>query len=75
MRISGNITINNTLYKTEIKDMKDVEVLGNGTCGHVVKMRHLPSSKEIAVKVCNIVLHCSLKLQVFFSLANASFGK
>lgn len=51
MQISGNLTINGVLYKTEIKDMEDLEELGNGTCGHVVKMRHKPSGNIIAVKV------------------------
>lgn len=51
MQISGNLTINGVLYKTDIKDMEDLEELGNGTCGHVVKMRHKPSGNVIAVKV------------------------
>lgn len=51
MQISGNLTINGVLYKTDIKDMEDLEELGNGTCGHVVKMRHKPSGNIIAVKV------------------------
>lgn len=55
MQISGNLTINGVLYKTDIKDMEDIEELGNGTCGHVVKMIHKPSDDIIAVKVCRIV--------------------
>lgn len=51
MKISGDLTINGVLYKTDIKDMEDLEELGNGTCGHVVKMRHKPSGHIIAVKV------------------------
>lgn len=51
MQISGNLTINGVLYKTDIKDMEDLEELGNGTCGHVVKMKHKPSRHIIAVKV------------------------
>lgn len=51
MRISGNITINGKTYKTDIKDMEEIEELGNGTCGHVMKMRHKPSGEIIAVKV------------------------
>ncbi|RZB40306.1 dual specificity mitogen-activated protein kinase kinase 7 [Asbolus verrucosus] len=50
MKISGNLTINNVLYKTDIKDMERLEELGNGTCGHVIKMRHKPSNEIIAVK-------------------------
>lgn len=52
MRISGNITINRETYKTDIKDMEELEELGNGTCGHVIKMKHKPSGEIIAVKVC-----------------------
>jgi len=29
--------------------------LGNGTCGHVVKMLHKPSQTVIAVKVSNVL--------------------
>lgn len=51
MKISGDLKIEGVLYKTEVKDMEHIEELGNGTCGHVVKMRHRPSGKIIAVKV------------------------
>lgn len=51
MKISGDLKIDGVLYKTDIKDMEDLEELGNGTCGHVVKMRHKPSGNIIAVKV------------------------
>ncbi|KAJ8938472.1 hypothetical protein NQ318_004112 [Aromia moschata] len=50
MKISGDLKINGLLYKTNIKEMEDLEELGNGTCGHVVKMRHKPSGNIIAVK-------------------------
>ncbi|XP_076251349.1 dual specificity mitogen-activated protein kinase kinase 7-like [Rhynchophorus ferrugineus] len=50
MKISGDLIIDGQLYKTDIKDMEHIEELGNGTCGHVVKMRHKPSGKVIAVK-------------------------
>jgi mitogen-activated protein kinase kinase 7 len=42
-------------YKTEIKDLEHQGELGNGTCGHVVKMRHKPSETVIAVKVTDIL--------------------
>ncbi|KAJ3664654.1 hypothetical protein Zmor_000206 [Zophobas morio] len=50
MKISGNLTINNKTYETNIKDMERLEELGFGTCGHVIKMRHKPSNEIIAVK-------------------------
>lgn len=54
MKISGNLTINNKLYKTDIEDMERLEELGFGTCGYVIKMRHRPSGEIIAVKVNNL---------------------
>ncbi|KAJ8981593.1 hypothetical protein NQ317_011872 [Molorchus minor] len=50
MKISGDLKIDGVLYKTNIREMEDLEELGNGTCGHVVKMRHKPSGHIIAVK-------------------------
>jgi hypothetical protein len=40
-------------YQTEVKDLEHLGELGNGTCGHVVKMLHKPSTAVIAVKVRN----------------------
>lgn len=51
MKISGNLTVSNITYRTELKDMEHIEELGNGTYGHVVKMRHKLSGEIIAVKV------------------------
>lgn len=55
MKRSGIITIDNVEYKTELKDLEDLGELGNGTSGHVFKMRHKPTNKVIAVKVS---FHC-----------------
>lgn len=54
MKRSGIITIDNVEYKTELKDLEDLGELGNGTSGHVFKMRHKPTNKVIAVKVSSI---------------------
>lgn len=51
MKRNGIITIDNVEHKTEIKDLEDMGELGNGTSGHVVKMKHKPTNKVIAVKV------------------------
>lgn len=51
MKISGILTIDNVRYPTKISDLEHLGELGNGTCGHVVKMRHKPSGAIIAVKV------------------------
>uniref|UniRef100_A0AAR5Q5B1 mitogen-activated protein kinase kinase n=1 Tax=Dendroctonus ponderosae TaxID=77166 RepID=A0AAR5Q5B1_DENPD len=50
MKISGDLKIDGVLFKTSVQDMEHIEELGNGTCGHVVKMQHKPSGKIIAVK-------------------------
>lgn len=51
MKQSGILTINGIKYQTDIKDMEHLGELGNGTCGHVVKMLHKLSGQVIAVKV------------------------
>ncbi|KAF4520283.1 hypothetical protein B566_EDAN010230 [Ephemera danica] len=50
MKMNGIININGTKYQTEVKDLEHLGELGNGTCGHVVKMLHRPSDTVIAVK-------------------------
>ncbi|XP_070165430.1 dual specificity mitogen-activated protein kinase kinase hemipterous isoform X1 [Polyergus mexicanus] len=50
MKMNGILNINGQRYQTEMKDLEHLGELGNGTCGHVVKMRHKPSGMEIAVK-------------------------
>ncbi|XP_017781850.1 PREDICTED: dual specificity mitogen-activated protein kinase kinase 7-like [Nicrophorus vespilloides] len=50
MKGSGKLKIGGRIYDTDIKDLQQIEELGNGTCGHVVKMKHIPSSEIIAVK-------------------------
>lgn len=50
MAMSGLITINGKKFQTDIKDMEHLGELGNGTCGHVVKMLHKPSQTIIAIK-------------------------
>lgn len=51
MTRNGIITMDNEEHKTEIKDLEDLGELGNGTSGHVVKMKHNITNKVIAVKV------------------------
>ena len=50
MRKSGQLKINGANYNTHIDDLELMGDLGNGTCGHVVKMRHRISNEIIAVK-------------------------
>ncbi|XP_058802701.1 dual specificity mitogen-activated protein kinase kinase 7-like isoform X2 [Phymastichus coffea] len=50
MKMNGILTINGQKYNTEMNDLEQLGELGNGTCGHVVKMRHKPSGVVIAVK-------------------------
>lgn len=51
MTQNGILTINGVPYKSEVKDLEDLGELGNGTSGHVVKMKHKPTNTIIAVKV------------------------
>lgn len=53
MRRNGILNINGQEYKTTVDNLEDLGELGNGTSGHVVKMKHRPSGTIIAVKVCN----------------------
>lgn len=48
---NGILNIDDVPYKTEIKDLEHLGELGNGTSGHVVKMRHKETGRIIAVKV------------------------
>lgn len=64
---SGIITIDGIEYKTDIKDMDDLGELGNGTSGHVVKMRHTPTNKPIAVKVISFLAHTKCDVFISFS--------
>ncbi|XP_054272040.1 dual specificity mitogen-activated protein kinase kinase 7-like [Macrosteles quadrilineatus] len=50
IKLSGVLCIDGKKYHSEIRDLEDLGELGNGTCGHVVKMLHKPSQKVIAVK-------------------------
>ncbi|KAL0275774.1 UNVERIFIED_CONTAM: hypothetical protein PYX00_003529 [Menopon gallinae] len=50
MKLAGTLEINGKKYKTDIKDLSHCGDLGNGTCGHVVKMLHKPSQTVMAVK-------------------------
>lgn len=51
MKRNGILNIDDVPYKTLQKDLDDLGELGNGTSGHVVKMRHKETGRIIAVKV------------------------
>lgn len=67
------IDINGQSYQTSVNDLEDLGELGNGTSGHVVKMRHKPSGAIIAVKVSESFLLKILQLpkNLLKILANA----
>lgn len=50
--MSGNgiLKIDGVQYQTAVAELQDLGTLGNGTCGHVVKMRHPTTDTTIAVK-------------------------
>ncbi|KAG5678950.1 hypothetical protein PVAND_008569 [Polypedilum vanderplanki] len=47
---TNTLKINGINYETNIQDLEYLSELGNGTSGHVVKMKHKPSGAVIAVK-------------------------
>ncbi|XP_049273028.1 dual specificity mitogen-activated protein kinase kinase 7 [Rhipicephalus sanguineus] len=48
---AGNVlTIGGQQHRVEMADLEKLCDLGSGTCGHVVKMRHRPTGKVLAVK-------------------------
>lgn len=51
MMRNGLLTINGIEYQTKISDLEDLGELGNGTSGHVVKMKPKQTDSIIAVKV------------------------
>jgi len=50
MKQSGMLNIDGKKYPTPIENLIPLGDLGNGTCGHVVKMRHKESGKIVACK-------------------------
>lgn len=57
IKMSGNLTIDGKKFPPDVRDLEQLGELGNGTCGHVVKMLHTPSQAVIAVKVRIIYKH------------------
>uniref|UniRef100_A0A6M2DM95 mitogen-activated protein kinase kinase n=1 Tax=Xenopsylla cheopis TaxID=163159 RepID=A0A6M2DM95_XENCH len=49
-KMQGKLKINGSQYYATQNDLEDLGELGNGSCGHVVKMLHKPSNQVIAVK-------------------------
>ncbi|KAI0213239.1 Dual specificity mitogen-activated protein kinase kinase 7 [Lamellibrachia satsuma] len=50
MKQTGVLTIDGERVKADIKDLDPLGELGHGTCGYVIKMRHLKSNTLMAVK-------------------------
>ena len=50
MSQNGILQFNGKTFRSRIDDLELLGDLGNGTCGHVVEMRHRESSQVIAVK-------------------------
>lgn len=49
-KVSGKLNVDGVAYRSHVDDLQHLGELGSGTCGHVVKMLHKPSSAVIAVK-------------------------
>lgn len=54
--LKTGLKINGISYDTNVNELEYLSELGNGTSGHVVKMRHKPSGAIIAVKVSLLIL-------------------
>lgn len=52
---SGSLSVNGKQYDPNVNDLEYLSELGNGTSGHVVKMKHKPSGAIIAVKVSDLI--------------------
>ena len=50
MKLTGVLNIDGKKFPTPIEELLPLGDLGNGTCGHVVKMKHKESGKIIACK-------------------------
>lgn len=50
MNQTGILCVKHQRIPTKLDDLELIGDLGNGTCGHVVKMRHKPSGQILAVK-------------------------
>ncbi|XP_058802710.1 dual specificity mitogen-activated protein kinase kinase 7-like [Phymastichus coffea] len=49
-KMGGLLEINGQKYEVNLKDFEYLGFLGNGTCGHVMKMKHKPSGIIMVVK-------------------------
>jgi mitogen-activated protein kinase kinase 7 len=70
--LKRELRINGIAYEVQSNDLQYLSELGNGTSGHVVKMKHKPSGAIIAVKVSLDQLCLSLILIGIIAAANAS---
>lgn len=59
---TGSLKINGISYGTNVNDLEYLSELGNGTSGHVVKMKHKPSGAIIAVKVSSWIIEKYFRL-------------
>ncbi|CAF1563678.1 unnamed protein product [Rotaria sp. Silwood1] len=48
---SGLLHINGEQKRVDSKELKNISILGYGSCGQVYKMEHIPSKTELAVKI------------------------
>ena len=56
-------------YPTDMSELELLSDLGNGTCGHVVKMRHIPTNHSFAVKVSACLLALATHILRLFLFA------
>ncbi|CAF3181296.1 unnamed protein product [Rotaria sp. Silwood2] len=51
LKNSGLLHINGEQKRVDNKELKNISILGYGSCGQVFKMEHVPSKTELAVKI------------------------
>lgn len=68
MKMNGILNINGQKYHTQIEDLEHLGELGNGTCGHVVKMKHKLSGVVIAVKQMRRSGNCEENKRIIMDL-------
>lgn len=50
LKAGNELSMGGKRHPVKMTDMEQLGDLGSGTCGHVVKMRHRPTGKVLAVK-------------------------
>ena len=62
---NGKLNVNGQIYTFTAADLEQIADLGHGTCGQVLKMRHIDTGFLLAVKVgCDFMIANTLSQQM-----------